>query len=162
MAANTVRVRNLPRLLLVGLHEAANLLAGRYARAEGAHAIVRDDAGGLLVVFPIFPPRRWGLPGGKVGKRETPQVAVVREVREETGLDVVVERCLLVDAHRSRTTDFVFACRLMGGVLRPQIEEIAEVRWMGDDEIARLSPRLARLLSLLPGEGEAMRYRSDR
>jgi ADP-ribose pyrophosphatase YjhB (NUDIX family) len=159
---NPLRLRSLPRLLIVGLHEAAALLAGRYARSEGAHAVVRDESGELLVVLPIFPPRRWGIPGGKVGQRETPHAAVVREVREETGLEVVVERCLLVDGHRWRSTDFIFACRSIGGRLRPQPEEIAEVRWMADAEIARTSPKLARLLSLLPTGAEGTRYRSER
>jgi len=29
---------------------------------------------------------RWGLPAGKIDSRETPEQAVLREVREETGL----------------------------------------------------------------------------
>jgi ADP-ribose pyrophosphatase YjhB (NUDIX family) len=160
---NRLRPQDLPRLLLIGLHEAAMLLAGGYARNEGAPGVVRNQAGELLVVKPIFPPRRWSLPGGKVGKRETPQAAVVREVREETGLDVTVDRCLLVDAHRSRTTDFIFACTPTGGgALRPQLEEIAEVRWVPRSNVSALDRRLARLLALLPGDDEPMRYRSDR
>ena len=31
---------------------------------------------------------RWGIPGGKVDKNETPLQAVIREVKEETGYDV--------------------------------------------------------------------------
>ncbi len=31
---------------------------------------------------------KWGIPGGKVGKQETPLQAVIREVREETGYDI--------------------------------------------------------------------------
>lgn len=162
MAVNPLRARDLPRLLLIGLHEAAMLLAGGYARNEGAHGVVRNDAGKLLAVKPIFPPRRWSLPGGKVGKRETPHAAVVREVREETGLDVTMDRCLLVDAHRSRTTDFIFACTAIGGELRPQPEEIAEVRWVSATDLPELDRKLARLLSLLPAPDEPMRYRSDR
>jgi ADP-ribose pyrophosphatase YjhB (NUDIX family) len=160
--ANPLGPRDLPRLLLIGLHEAAMLFAGGYVRNEGAHGLVRNDADELLVVKPIFPPRRWSLPGGKVGKRETPHAAVVREVLEETGLEVSVERCLLVDAHRSRTTDFIFACTPVGGVLRPQPEEIAEVRWVPEASVAALDTKLARLLTLLPSDDEPMRYRRAR
>ena len=129
------------------------MLAGRYARLEGAHGLVRDPDARVLAVRPLFPPREWTLPGGKVTDRETPDEAAVREVREETGIEVVVERCLLVDAHHARSTDFVFGCRPLGGDLRPQADEIAEVRWLPPDELARLAPKLALLLNAIPPGG---------
>lgn len=56
-----------------------------------ATALVRDDAGRLL-----FHRRTdfswWGLPGGLVEIGETFRACVIREVREETGLQVKVQR----------------------------------------------------------------------
>jgi 8-oxo-dGTP diphosphatase len=53
-------------------------------------AVVRDDAGRLLLIRRGHEPSRglWSLPGGRVEPGETLEAAVVREVREETGLDV--------------------------------------------------------------------------
>lgn len=31
---------------------------------------------------------KWGIPGGKVNKNETPQQAAIREIKEETGYDI--------------------------------------------------------------------------
>lgn len=53
----------------------------------GAMAFVCDDAGHFAVVFS---PKRgeWGSPGGHVEPGESPEYAVLREIREETGLEV--------------------------------------------------------------------------
>jgi 8-oxo-dGTP diphosphatase len=55
-------------------------------------AVVLDDAGRLLLVRRGREPSRglWSVPGGRVESGETGPDAVRREVREETGLDVVV------------------------------------------------------------------------
>jgi 8-oxo-dGTP diphosphatase len=54
-------------------------------------AVVHDAAGRLLLVRRGHDPHAglWSLPGGRIETGESPEQAVVREVREETGLDVV-------------------------------------------------------------------------
>jgi ADP-ribose pyrophosphatase YjhB (NUDIX family) len=54
-------------------------------------AVVHDAAGRLLLIQRGHDPHRglWSLPGGRIEAGESPEQAVVREVREETGLDVV-------------------------------------------------------------------------
>ena len=53
-------------------------------------AIVRDDQGRLLMVQRGHAPSAgtWSVPGGRVESGESDADAVVREVREETGLEV--------------------------------------------------------------------------
>jgi mutator protein MutT len=53
-------------------------------------AVVHDAQGRLLLIQRGHAPAqgRWTLPGGRVEPGETPEAAVVREVREETGLTV--------------------------------------------------------------------------
>jgi ADP-ribose pyrophosphatase YjhB (NUDIX family) len=57
-------------------------------------AVVHDAAGRLLLIRRGHDPHRglWSLPGGRIEAGESPEQAVVREVREETGLDVVSGR----------------------------------------------------------------------
>ena len=57
-------------------------------------AIVFDEQGRLLLVQRANPPAqgKWSLPGGRLEPGETSESGVVREVREETGLDVTVIR----------------------------------------------------------------------
>jgi 8-oxo-dGTP diphosphatase len=58
----------------------------------------------------------WNLPGGGVASGELPTEAAVREVKEETGLDVAVDR--LVGVYGKTDKDelvFAFVCRIVGG-----------------------------------------------
>jgi len=153
-----LRLVDLPRLLVGGAVQLAGLFGGRYGRIEGAHVLTTDDRGRILVVRTTYLGPEWMLPGGRVERGETPHAAAVRETREETGLDVGVDRLVLVDAHRAQDVSFVFVGRVKGGELEPQFGEIAEAGWVDRDEIAAMSPRLHRLLDLIDGAGEGVAY----
>lgn len=83
----------------------------------GAFAIIFDESGKVLLSHrPDLD--IWNLPGGGVETRELPTEAVIREVKEETGLDVVIER--LVGVYGKVDKDeivFAFVCRVAGGQL---------------------------------------------
>ncbi len=92
-------------------------------RIPCASALVHDDSGRLLMVLRGREPARgtWSLPGGKCEPGESAREAVVREVAEETGLEVAP---LYVVGSVERTAPdgatFViedWACRVVGGRL---------------------------------------------
>ena len=144
-----LRLVDLPRLVLQVILELAGLFGGRYRRTEGAHVLVRDEQGRILVVRTTYLGPGWMLPGGRVERSETPHAAAMRETREETGIDVRVEKLILIDAHRRRNVSFVYAATAVGGTLAPQFGEISEVGWLEREEIAATSWRLDRLLTYL-------------
>jgi len=76
----------------------------------------------------------WEFPGGKIEANETPEQAVVRELREELGVEPC-ERCLHPFAFVSHPYDTfhivmpLFLCRTWDGFARPlEGQEIAWVR----------------------------------
>jgi ADP-ribose pyrophosphatase YjhB (NUDIX family) len=153
-----LRLTDLPRLLIGGAVQLAGLFGGRYRRTEGAHVLVTDTEGRVLVVRTTYLGPGWMLPGGRIERNETPHEGARRETREETGLDVAIDRLVLVDARRARDVSFVFAGHLTGGDLQPQFGEIAEAGWVGRDEIARTSEPLRQLLAHLDAAGDGVRY----
>ena len=91
---------------------------------------------------------RWSLPGGFADPLDTPSVAVVREVREETGYEceaVKLVGCWDRDT-QGHTPKFpiamwklFFLCRLTGGYSPPSELETLDVGWFGLDELPELS-----------------------
>jgi 8-oxo-dGTP pyrophosphatase MutT (NUDIX family) len=95
---------------------------GHVTPKVGATAAVFDDDGRVLTMQ--RPGGAWCLPGGNADPGEGPEETVVREVREETGLDV--EPVELVDAYELPAgTDYdphgaitlVYRCEQVGGDL---------------------------------------------
>ena len=90
---------------------------------------------------------QWGLPGGSVEIGETVTAAVEREVREETGFEVTVDRLIGVysDPHLQivrypdgRVWHYVtlcFACALRGGEPRPGPGETLALGWFAPDAL---------------------------
>lgn len=153
-----LRLRDLPRVLVGGAVQFAGLFGGRYQRREGAHVLARDAQGRILAVRTTYLGPAWMLPGGHVERGETPHEAAVRETREETGLDVTIDRLVLIDASRVTATSFVFSATVVGGDLEPQFGEIAEVGWLGPRQIAASSPALDQLLDRIDEAGERVIY----
>ena len=89
----------------------------------------------VLLVKQSYGPRLWALPGGMANPGETLENAAVREVREETGLDVQLSGIVAL-ADRGTLLLAVFAGAVRGGEMQPEPDEIEELRWFSLDELA--------------------------
>lgn len=106
------------------------------------------SAGKLLLVQRANEPYRgwWSLPGGAIELGERAEEALHREVREETGLEVEIERLgevfdRIIKDDEGRTEyhylllDYV--CRPAGGSLLPG-SDAASLSWVSREEIGAL------------------------
>jgi 8-oxo-dGTP diphosphatase len=81
-------------------------------------------------------PLQWEFPGGKVEPGEAPVAALVRELREEIGVEVAVGRIWDVLFHAYPAFDLVmlvYACRIVDG--EPRTVEVADLRWLAPGEL---------------------------
>jgi 8-oxo-dGTP diphosphatase len=119
-------------------------------------AIIKDSSGRLLLIKRGHAPQagRWSLPGGRVEPGETDQQAVIREIREETGLDIRCDQ--LVGSVQRPSADAVleirdYAATVTGGTLGAG-DDAADVRWVSPAELGRL-PLTTGLAETLAGWG---------
>jgi len=117
-----------------------------YVSAVGA--IAHDASGRLLVVRRGRAPSvgLWFLPGGRVEAGETDVQALVREVAEETGLEVSVGP-LVGSVVRQPYDIRDYSCRVVGGLLRAG-DDVTDARWVTLAELRAL-PTTEGLLDIL-------------
>lgn len=84
---------------------------------------------------------KWALPGGFAEAEETAEQCCAREAREETGLEVRVERLVGVFSEPGRdprgTIAGVYLCKVIGGELKGGTDA-AEAKWFGLEELPEL------------------------
>ena len=95
----------------------------------------------------------WEFPGGKLEPGESPEQAVVRECREECGIEIAVHRILEVVFHRYPEKDVLllfYRCSRVSGEV--QHLEVTDHAWVpfGDLERYDLPEANAKVVRQLP------------
>lgn len=90
---------------------------------------------------------KWGFPGGAIELGETPKMAAVREVKEETGLDVTVGKLIGVytdcnveypNGDRAQCICMAFEVQVTGGELFCDQKETLELKYFPLDDMPKL------------------------
>ena len=114
-------------------------------------AVIINEAGEVLLQL-RSDSGTWGLPGGAMDPGEEPAEALVREIREETALEIVPERIVGVysgpefharysNGDEAMIVSITFACRPVGGQPRVSDDESLEVRYFAPDALPPMERR---------------------
>jgi 8-oxo-dGTP diphosphatase len=116
---------------------------GATRRIPCAGAVIKDDEARLLLILRGHDPGKglWSIPGGRIEPGETDRDAVVREVREETGLEVACGRLLGAVERPGHAGDVIeirdYTAVHVGGELAAG-DDAADARWFTPDEVLSL------------------------
>jgi 8-oxo-dGTP diphosphatase len=100
-----------------------------------AAAVIFDQHKNIFLVkstYQRFHP--WGLPGGSLEYGEHPEEAIIREVWEETGLNVCIEKLLLVNSWLPDRVGLYYLCRITDGIFHPS-DEVSEFDYFSLDNL---------------------------
>jgi 8-oxo-dGTP pyrophosphatase MutT (NUDIX family) len=92
--------------------------------------LIRRDDGKILAVSRPNDPEAFGLPGGHIELGETPEEAAVREVLEETGIDIFN----LKEVYSTYDNQELVNCFIADFVGKPIQKESGVVKWV-DPEV---------------------------
>jgi 8-oxo-dGTP diphosphatase len=107
-------------------------------------AVIEDERGRVLVAQRPAHKHlalKWEFAGGKVETNETPTAALVREIKEELGCEIVVGRALPRFTHdygNIAIEMIPFVCQLAAGSAAPYAHEHVAVRWIERDDLKTL------------------------
>ena len=103
-----------------------------YTHLVSVAAMVYNEEGKILLVN--SPWRGWEYPGGLIEPGETFEQALRREIREEAGVEVEIERFVGICKNVGKNiVNIDFVCRYTGGELTTS-EESTEVAWFTPEE----------------------------
>ncbi len=109
-------------------------------------AVIIPDEQGRILLQKRTDGDWWSLPAGGMEPGETPIQTAIRETREETGLEIAIDRFLGVytdpdictvypDGRRVQIVSIFFLARITGGRLIESNEETAALAWFSPNAL---------------------------
>lgn len=120
----------------------------------GIHILVRNNNKYLLIKRngnDQYDPSCWDLPGGGINYKEEPFDTAIRETKEETNLDIRIDKILTT---WGLSYDDMWSIELivLGTTLSEEIilsEEHTEYKWVDKNELISVKPRSIHLEKLI-------------
>jgi 8-oxo-dGTP pyrophosphatase MutT (NUDIX family) len=146
--------------------ELRQLVGDRLLWLPGVTAVVRS--GDSILLVQRSDNLQWTPVTGIVDPGEEPAVCAVREAREETGVDIVVDRLAMAsvgdevvypNGDRARYLDLTFACTWRSGDAHVADDESVNVRWCQVAELPPMGRWMTERIEAALSDEQAARFR---
>ena len=127
------------RLFPRWLQQIASRLIRPLFQVYSAAVIFNERKEILLVKLTYQSVHPWGMPGGGLNYGEQPEAAVIREMFEETGITLEIEKLLLIKTWRPDRVGMYYLCRIKNGEFQPS-EEVSEFGYFSKDDLPDVRP----------------------
>lgn len=94
---------------------------------------------------------KWNYPAGHLELGEDILTGAIREVKEETNLDIKLERLIGVYEHNRNGNNiikFIFKASVISGILEYQKDELLDAKWFSFEEFSKLKDNEIRTLDI--------------
>lgn len=97
--------------------------------------MIFDEQGRVLLFKHTYRKFEWGIPAGNLEYGEQPEKAVVREILEETGMQIRVQKLLLADSSKyDHHVSLIYLCKIIAGEFKESLE-ISEMKYFDVDDL---------------------------
>lgn len=100
------------------------------------HAVMTNEDGNILLLKSTYGTQTWGLPGGALDPGETVHEALIRECREELGVEIKINYLSGIYFHkRFNSQACIFKCDIVKGTIKLSPEH-SEYQYFSIDELS--------------------------
>lgn len=120
----------------------------KLSNVQRARVIIVNENNQILLVRHWGERKKWSIPGGGVNKREPPQCAAQRELREELGVDIDFDRFVYLATVQANYQAPIYLLHIQQSELPAQPynrREISAVKWHDLNDQAPPLSTMARL-----------------
>ena len=104
-----------------------------------SHAVFTNKAKSILQLKQTYNDKRWGLPGGSPEPGETVNEALIRECREELGIDVEIEYLSGIYYHSEFNSHvFIFKCKSFNDTTIKLSAEHSEYKYFEINDLSEI------------------------